>query len=309
MPSLVRPWTVACGDRVRWLMTFVGLSTAIREGNWVDASLPGVATLMDGIATAIDPLGSLIAWGIGWVLDHINPLKSWLNDLTGNAGAIIGFAQTWSNVATRLQEESQFLAHRINGDLSGMWGDAVTAYRHKGDRVAKATHAVGVAASAVSGGLTLVSTLVQGVHDVVRDTISQVIGSCASALAWAATGVGIPYAIAVVSEKAAALSAKISAKVTGLVRSVGKLDNLLTKLDNASPTSNARSANSVAAAGAARTGLAEDAPPVARDHQSGAISRPRGRGYAAEDEWAEARYEEFRTVIDVLPRSWAVWST
>jgi hypothetical protein len=108
---------------------------------------------------------------------------------------------------------------------------------------------VGVAASAVSGGLTLVSTLVQVVHDVVRDTISQVIGSCASALAWAATGVGIPYAIAVVSEKAAALSAKISAKVTGLVRSVGKLDNLLTKLDNASPTSNARSANSVAAAG------------------------------------------------------------
>lgn len=227
----------------------VGLSTAIREGNWVDAALPGVATLMDGIATAIDPLGSLIAWGIGWVLDHINPLKTWLNDLTGNAGAIIGFAQTWSNVATRLQEESQFLAHRINGDLSGMWGDAVTAYRHKGDRVAKATHAVGVAASAVSSGLTLVSTLVQVVHDVVRDTISQVIGSCASALAWAATGVGIPYAIAVVSEKAAALSAKNSAKVTGLVRSVGKLDNLLTKLDNASPTSNARSANSVAAAG------------------------------------------------------------
>ena len=46
------------------------------------------------------------------------------------------------------------------------------------------------------------------------------------------TGVGIPYAITVVSERAAALSAKISAKVTGLIRSIGKLDTLLTKLDD-----------------------------------------------------------------------------
>ena len=211
----------------------VGLSTAIRDGNWVDAALNGVATVMDGLATAIDPIGSLIAWGIGWVLDHVDPLKSWLNDLTGNAGAIIGFAQTWANVSTRLQEQAQFLSYRANADLSGMYGDAVTAYLGTSQCLTHAVHAVGVASNAVAGGLQLVSTLVQVVHDLVRDTISQVIGSCASALGWAATGVGIPYAITVVSERAAALSAKISAKVTGLVRSVNKLDGLLTKLDNA----------------------------------------------------------------------------
>ena len=211
----------------------VGLSTAIREGNWVDAALNGVATAMDGLATAIDPVGSLIAWGIGWVLDHVDPLKTWLNELTGNAGAIIGFAQTWANVSTRLQEQAQFLSYRANADLSGMYGDAVTAYLGKSQRVSQAVQAVGVASHAVASGLQLVSTLVQVVHDLVRDTISQVIGSCASALGWAATGVGIPYAITVVSERAAALSAKISAKVTGLVRSVKKLDGLLTKLDNA----------------------------------------------------------------------------
>lgn len=110
----------------------VGLSTAIREGNWVDAALPGVATLMDGIATAIDPLGSLIAWGIGWVLDHINPLKSWLNDLTGNAGAIIGFAQTWSNVATRLQGSR---SSWLTGSTATCPACGVTRSRHTGIRV------------------------------------------------------------------------------------------------------------------------------------------------------------------------------
>ena len=55
----------------------VTLSSAVHEGNWVDAALHGVAPVMDGIATALDPVGSLIAWGIGWVLDHVDPLKSW----------------------------------------------------------------------------------------------------------------------------------------------------------------------------------------------------------------------------------------
>ena len=48
------------------------------------------------------------ATGIGWVLDHVEPLKSWLNDLTGNA---------------------------------------VTAYLGKSHRVTHAVHAVGVASN------------------------------------------------------------------------------------------------------------------------------------------------------------------
>ncbi len=277
----------------------VGLSTAIREGNWVDAALNGVATVMDGLATAIDPVGSLIAWGIGWVLDHVDPLKSWLNDLTGNAGAIIGFAQTWANVSTRLQEQAQFLSYRASADLSGMYGDAVTAYLGKSQRVTQAVHAVGVASNAVAGGLQLVSTLVQVVHDLVRDTISQVIGSCASALGWAATGVGIPYAITVVSERAAALSAKISAKVTGLVRSVKKLDGLLTKLDNA--LADLRTALRQLGGGGGGHGAGGAGAPAPHGighpngHQSGGSSRPRTGGYAAEDAWAARRYEDFRT--------------
>jgi hypothetical protein len=210
----------------------VTLSTAIHEGNWVDAALAGVGTALDAVATAIDPLGSLIAWGVGWVLDHIDPLKSWLNDLTGDAGRVIGFAQTWANTSAALQEQAQVLLHRATSDLAGMYGEAVTAYQQRADHLAKAVSTLGTASAAIAGGLQLVSTLVQVVHDLVRDTISQVIGSCTSALAWAATGVGIPYAITVVSERAAALSAKISAKITGLIRSIGKLDTALTKLDD-----------------------------------------------------------------------------
>lgn len=210
----------------------VTLAGAIREGDWLEAGLTGVAAAADAISTAIDPVGTLIAWGVGWLLDHVDPLKGWLNDLTGDAGAVIGFAQTWDNVARALGAEAQAFAQRVSGDLAGMSGAAVAAYAVKADRLARTAGAIATAAGAVSAGLRLASMVVQFVHDLVRDTISQVIGSCTSAILWAATGVGIPYAISVVSEKAVALSAKISAKIGQLLRSVLRLKGVLSKLDD-----------------------------------------------------------------------------
>ncbi|CAN3702715.1 hypothetical protein MMX123_02745 [Microbacterium sp. MM2322] len=35
-------------------------------------------------------------------LDHIEPLRGWLQDLTGNAGKVQAFAQTWANVSNQL---------------------------------------------------------------------------------------------------------------------------------------------------------------------------------------------------------------
>lgn len=209
----------------------VTLSQAIHDGNWIEAGLAGFATAMDGLSAAIDPLGSLIAMGVGWVLDHIDPLKSWLNDLTGDAGAVLGFSHTWGNVAQALAGQANTYRADVGADLAGMHGAAIAAYRSRAGLLADFTSGAGRAAAGISGGLQLASTLVQFVHDLVRDTISELVGSCGSALAWAATGVGIPYAISIVSEKAAALSARIGSKVTGLVRSISKLDGLLRQLD------------------------------------------------------------------------------
>ena len=47
------------------------LSTAIENKSWVSGVLAGVALGVDTIAYVSDPLGTLMAWGIGWVFDHI----------------------------------------------------------------------------------------------------------------------------------------------------------------------------------------------------------------------------------------------
>ena len=68
------------------------LAQALQGGSWLEVGLAGVGAALDVAATVVDPFGSLIAAGLGWLMDHLQPLKGWLEDLTGDAGAVAGFA-------------------------------------------------------------------------------------------------------------------------------------------------------------------------------------------------------------------------
>lgn len=57
------------------------LVAAIESGNWVEGGLAAFSTVADTVAAVIDPLGSLIAAGLGWLIDHFEPIKGWFNDL------------------------------------------------------------------------------------------------------------------------------------------------------------------------------------------------------------------------------------
>ena len=74
-------------------------------------------------------------------------------------------------------------------------------------------------------GLQIASTIVQVVHDLVRDILSQLVGS---AISWATeavvtVGLATPWIISQVSSRVASWTAKISGKLTGLLRSCGKV--------------------------------------------------------------------------------------
>ena len=205
---------------------------AIENKDWVGAALGGFATTMDAVASAIDPIGTLIAWGAGWLIDHLQPMKGWLNDLTGDAGAVAGFAQTWVNVGTQLQEEARYLTNRVGAELEGITGEAVTAYRTYASQLAAHIGGMQDAATAVAGGLKIASTIVQVVHELVRDTLAQIIGSLSSAILQAVFSLGtlIPKVCADVAARVAAVSARIGATVKAVVEAFGKLRTLVKQL-------------------------------------------------------------------------------
>ncbi len=207
------------------------LVAAIESGNWVEGGLAAFSTVADTVAAVIDPLGSLIAAGLGWLIDHFEPIKGWFNDLTGDAGAVAGFAQTWTNVQSQLDASADFL-DRVVTDLDDMAGEAIEAYRRFQVDAAAHIRASGQWAGAMATGLQIASTIVQVVHDLVRDILSQLVGS---AISWATqavvtVGIATPWIVAQVSSRVASWTAKISSKLTGLLRSCGKLGDLLGEL-------------------------------------------------------------------------------
>ncbi len=207
------------------------LASAIESGNWVEGGLAAFSTVVDTVATAIDPLGSLIAAGLGWLIDHFEPIKGWFNDLTGDAGAVAGFSQTWTNVQNQLNSSADYL-DRVVSDLDDMAGEAIDAYRRFQTDAAAHIRASSQWAGAMATGLQIASTIVQVVHDLVRDILSQLVGS---AISWATeavvtVGIATPWIISQVSSRVASWTAKISGKLTGLLRSCGKLGDLLNEL-------------------------------------------------------------------------------
>lgn len=207
------------------------LADAIRSGNWVEGGIAGFSAAMDTVAAVMDPIGTLIANGLGWLLDHIEPLKGWLNDLTGNAAEVQAFAATWSNVGARMSELGVTAQNRL-ADLDGLSGETITAYTAHVQGLSQHLRTSGQWAGAISTGLSMASSLVQMTHDLVRDAISQIVGMAISAAITAVATVGLatPVIAAQVGSRVSALVPRISKTITTVVNAFTKLRGLVDEL-------------------------------------------------------------------------------
>lgn len=76
------------------------IAQTITSGDWAAGALAITSGALNTIGAMIDPLGTFIANGLGWVLDHVEPLKTWFNDFTGDAAEVASFSTTWMNVSS-----------------------------------------------------------------------------------------------------------------------------------------------------------------------------------------------------------------
>ncbi|WP_062211701.1 hypothetical protein [Demequina oxidasica] len=207
------------------------IASGIRNGDWVEGGMGAFAAVADGLAMVVDPLGSLIAAGLGWLMEHMEPLKGWFNDLTGDAGEVMGFAATWENIANEMKSVAAEVT-RILGDLDDQSGAFIETYRKFQSEASAHVAVAGVLAGAMGVGMQMASTIVQIVHDITRDALSQIVGTAISATATAVftLGFGTPLAVSQVATRVASLSARVSSFVTKLLRTVKAL---LPKLDDA----------------------------------------------------------------------------
>lgn len=217
------------------------VSSGIQNDSWVDGALGGVGGTLDLLGTVIDPLGSLVAWGVGWLMEHVRPLKEALDWLAGMPDEIAAHAATWRNVAAATSATRQHLADAVRSQTAEWSGASGDAYRNHAAQQIDALGGIAKVSEAISYAVEGAGLLVGMVRGIVRDLIAQFVATLAARLPqWLAEegltlGIGTP----VVVGQVAALAAKWVDRIQGFIRALlnslrrlgGKLNELTGVLD------------------------------------------------------------------------------
>ena len=209
-----------------------GIAHGLSEGSWLETGLSSVSLVADAVGVGVDPLGTLIAWGAGWLIDHFGPLKSWMDEFLGDADSVRADAATWSNVAQAMGECADALEQDEKNLMGEQVGATATAYRAANQDTISALRTASGAADAMGRATSVLAEVVGLVHDLLRDAISAIVGTLASAIieAIATFGLAIPLIIAQVQVKVGAKATQMAAHVTGVLKSARALAHNLTHL-------------------------------------------------------------------------------
>ncbi|GAA2558459.1 hypothetical protein GCM10010435_31870 [Winogradskya consettensis] len=236
------PLVVATQDSTNW-STGLGLvedayqiTTGIQNDSWVDVTLGGVGGALDLLSAALDPLGALVSWGVGWLMEHVKPLKEALDWLAGNADAVAAQAATWSNVSKFTDSARAEYASRLGSEVSGWFGASGDAYREHASAHLTALEGIATSSQGISYAVQGAGLLVGLVRGIVRDLIADFVATLAVRLPeWLAEegltlGLATPVVIGQVSSLVAKWVAKIEHFVRGLLNSLKRLSPMIDKL-------------------------------------------------------------------------------
>lgn len=154
---------------------------------------------------AVDPIGGLVGMAVEWILQHVDPLKTWVNQLTGDSAQVYGMSSSWDSISSSLASVAEELQATAEAAMSGMQGEAVRAYLERQAVVYSAIDGVSAASGAFGEALSKVADSVDSIHDAVVGAIGDVVGSCVSAAAEVVFSLGLaaPVAEAQVASKVA----------------------------------------------------------------------------------------------------------
>ncbi|MFE5474767.1 DUF6531 domain-containing protein [Nocardia sp. NPDC056541] len=211
------------------------LSDAISGGSWIEVGLGVVGLGAEAVSLVVDPLGTLAGYGVGWLIEHCQPLQDALDWIAGDPAQIEAYAKTWDNVAARISEVATAQNAAVTADVADWTGQTATAYQSAASNTTNLLTAANTAATAAASAIRMAGGIVAAVRETVRDLVAQTVGRLA---VWAAELVfSVGLATPLVAVQATAYIAKtvatISKLFSKLAKTMSKLKPLLKQLKSA----------------------------------------------------------------------------
>lgn len=205
------------------------LGDGIANRNWVEAGVGALGTAAEGASALVDPIGTLASWGVGWALEHIEPLSDMMDKISGDPDAVSAYAQTWRNVASSTDASASIYEGYVNGDIASWQDPAGKMYKDlAGQRLAD-LHAMSAGATGMSKLADALNIVVGIVRAGVRWVISFVVGKLISLIIKVAASLGtyLPAAIVEAGVHVANAVSKVTKLMKDLFASLKKLSEML----------------------------------------------------------------------------------
>jgi hypothetical protein len=214
----------------------VDLRDAITNGSWIDKGLASAGGGLEFLSFILDPLGSLAAYSVGWLIEQVEPLRRALDWFAGSPDQIRAYSQTWQNVAKAVTDASGDFDQEVRQGTSTWEGRSGDQYRTAVMGQIGGIRAAGVCADTIGSVVSVVGDLV----GLVRDSVREIVAQCAATIAvrlplWllaegVTLGAATPVVISSVASVVAKYWAEVLKKVQLLVRSLASLRPLMDKL-------------------------------------------------------------------------------
>ncbi|MET8763151.1 DUF6531 domain-containing protein [Lentzea sp. NPDC004782] len=210
-----------------------GVYDAVESGSWVEGGISALGAGMDLLTVAMNPVGTLISYGLNFLIEHVKPLKDALDHLAGDADQIAAYSQTWANIGKAVGEAAKNLTDAASRDTANWAGPAADAYRRHVEGKVGGLSTAATCANTISTVVQVVGVITGAVRGLVRDMVTQAIGDFVQdALEEVfSLGLGTPVVVAQVVEQVAQWTEKIGATIKKLINSVEKLRPLMSKLE------------------------------------------------------------------------------
>lgn len=204
---------------------------ACQNGDWVSGSLSGVSGGMEVLGAVLDPVDALIGWGVSWLLAHVEPFPTWMDQLCGDPETIRGFADTWFNVSNDVLNTSTEVRDEVTGASSEWVGALRDGYVAAGTGLSVLIEGFSAVIAGVGAATELAGGVVGTVRSFVEKALSEIVAAIGNALWKFLSVVLAPDAIRSLTTKVATLAGQIGRFVDDLVTSMGRLGELLRQLD------------------------------------------------------------------------------
>ena len=207
----------------------VSLDAAVKEGDQVAIGIGSAGMALETLGMVLDPIGSLLTAGIGWIIEHVSIFRWPLDMMYGHPEMIAAAKEAIDAEKAKLEQWSTAHQEALDKLMREWSGDAADAFKKNMEAVTAQLATLGGYVEASAKHMQIAGGIVGAFRGIVRDMIAMVLATIikgaliAAALAPVTFGASIVFFVGTTIAGVAVALAKIAAKIAQLTAKLGKL--------------------------------------------------------------------------------------